>query len=968
MLDDSGPGAATLSAMIAGEVFKEQETVRSTVLAAILIDVLPECLPTAEARTLAAYRLRVIGQKIDGVSQQVGEVADDVREVGGGVTQANQTLTELRDLVIGREKGGQPDPDVLINGPLSALGLEEEYTAIRALEATDPRAAAARLTHVISRVETAGHANQTGPFKKQRAELLSRAGDPGAADAWLVVVDERLATGGIPALHEPLQAWRSLVVQGDSPSWLEARIASVTTLENWLLGDIDATNFIEQAVKADDAGDPAAIKWLVHAAEACLTDQCESSIVGVRDRLVTAADRSDDAALSVRLLLAVAEATADEDLWRRLLSAASPTGGRYEADVSALIHARRARSLFWSGRLADALTEYHNAYENAARALNWEDAAEWAKAAVHVMNAGDTIVLDELQALRDRESAFRAAGVGSMFPLSLANLHLSALAHLTESQANQRVRAARSSLRRYQNHSLLSGAITHEIDAHALTGRFWVQLGDADSAVGHFIIAGDLTQAASAAAELTVFHDCYEYLSSGLHRQRAVALRVAAEEADLIPDDQVARWAAIALTEARKKESTLFGPDTYVNSYKLIEGLASRFPVELVDELLAEIRQILPRPKHMYTTVDDQVAQILINLGGSGVGSREVVANCIAIAFEEADDIAVDIVSYARSLSNVLRPVRDRLLALVGDATPAPGQIMQLMNATMALVEIDDRSPALLSSADGFLSRALNRPPAYSKGSMARIAWVEEPAIIAKCLPINRRIELANEYVRRALDTKDMEANRASYAVAFVNLGPHLSNELRDSIFDQLLPLAGEPAQPTNFVDAMQQRFRNPLGRLRVSGDTGRLRRHALKALAVLATDVSRQQTVWRTAQKLIVSGQRTDSVAVASVGYELSKRGFAPELPWESMAYSADREMRQLAAALIPFLPTVDDEGVSNLAADADAHVRWELAIALKKLTERDDLERHERERIDGSISRLRDDPSYRVRSELPR
>lgn len=105
MLDDSGPGAATLSAMIAGEVFKEQETVRSTVLAAILIDVLPECLPTAEARTLAAYRLRVIGQKIDGVSQQVGEVADDVREVGGGVTQANQTLTELRDLVIGREKG-----------------------------------------------------------------------------------------------------------------------------------------------------------------------------------------------------------------------------------------------------------------------------------------------------------------------------------------------------------------------------------------------------------------------------------------------------------------------------------------------------------------------------------------------------------------------------------------------------------------------------------------------------------------------------------------------------------------------------------------------------------------------------------------------------------------------------------------------------------------------------------------------
>jgi hypothetical protein len=163
----------------------------------------------------------------------------------------------------------------------------------------------------------------------------------------------------------------------------------------------------------------------------------------------------------------------------------------------------------------------------------------------------------------------------------------------------------------------------------------------------------------------------------------------------------------------------------------------------------------------------------------------------------------------------------------------------------------------------------------------------------------------------------------------------------------------------------MERRFRNPFGGIVVSGGEGRLRRFALSALAVLATSSSRQEQVWRAAQRLIISGQRTDSVSVARVGYTLSERGFAPNLPWRSMAYSADPEMRQLAAALVPFLPELDYEAIADLVNDKVTNVRCELGISLRKLASQERTAMTEDQRL-GLVAKLRDDPSFRVRSSL--
>ena len=444
-----------------------------------------------------------------------------------------------------------------------------------------------------------------------------------------------------------------------------------------------------------------------------------------------------------------------------------------------------------------------------------------------------------------------------------------------------------------------------------------------------------------------------------------MALSVAAAEADLIPDEQVSRWAEIALAEAKKRDYTLSGPDTYVSSYKLLEGLATRFPLRLLNDLLAKIDLVLRRPQHVGRPIDDQVAGILVRLGhASSTAANTFVADRIATAFEQTDDIASDIAPYAKSLSPTLLLVKDRLITILESA---PERRIQSMNATMTLVEIGDRSPTLLAAAEGFITRELHRPLAYTANSVARVAWVEEPAVMAKCLDVDRRIALARHCLQRAVDVNDLEANRASYAVAFVNLGPHLPDDERNHVFDRLLPLAGESQKPTNLFDAMEKRFSNPLGNFVITGDQGILRRFTLAALAVLATDRDRQEQVWRAAQRLIVSGERIDSVSVAKVGYTLSQRGFAPNLPWRSMAYSADSEMRQLAAALIPFLPQLDLEAIGDLVNDKVTNVRCDLAVSLRRLAAREDPESALGEAWADLVTRLRRDPSFRVRSELP-
>jgi hypothetical protein len=133
------------------------------------------------------------------------------------------------------------------------------------------------------------------------------------------------------------------------------------------------------------------------------------------------------------------------------------------------------------------------------------------------------------------------------------------------------------------------------------------------------------------------------------------------------------------------------------------------------------------------------------------------------------------------------------------------------------------------------------------------------------------------------------------------------------------------------------QKFRNPLGSFRITGGEGRLRRNALEALQCWRPTLVDRNKCGEQRRSSSSRGGRRDSVTVAEVGFRLSERGFAPSLPCASMAYSADQEMRQLAAATLPSLSGVDFDAVESLSRDVVTNVRSELAISLGKLVERD-------------------------------
>jgi hypothetical protein len=484
-------------------------------------------------------------------------------------------------------------------------------------------------------------------------------------------------------------------------------------------------------------------------------------------------------------------------------------------------------------------------------------------------------------------------------------------------------------------------------------------MGHAEAAVPHFITAGEVSDAGAAAAELTIYYDCHRAAQSPLPGTRAAALHAAFRQADLIPDNLAAVWARAGLDEAKRQAVPPLSANTCLHGYEVLQGLANRFPDELVDEFLREIDPLLPR-SHGYRIMNEHVANILVGLGRSNPAHARAVAERIATVFEQPDDLASIVVDAARSLSQPLKLIRPRIEALLS-AAPERRQA-QRHRAALALVEIGENSPELTTIADDAVTTQLDTTPAHAA---RRAGSAEETAILAACLPDDRRAMRARRYCTRILDADDTERNRAIYASACRIAAADLPADIRNELFDELFPLH-TPAESRHPSDVVQRRLKDPFGFLRVQTRPGRLRRQVMKTLAVLASDDARQERAWRAAQPLAVSGDRYDANTVGDVGYTLARTGFAAHMPWDAMASSSDAEMRRLAAALIPFTPGVDAEAVTSLARDTNWAVRRDLAQAIGNLTRGSDDGGAVSEQFNDAVDILRSDSSYRVRSAL--
>ncbi|MGY4646263.1 hypothetical protein [Mycobacterium sp. URHB0021] len=294
------------------------------------------------------------------------------------------------------------------------------------------------------------------------------------------------------------------------------------------------------------------------------------------------------------------------------------------------------------------------------------------------------------------------------------------------------------------------------------------------------------------------------------------------------------------------------------------------------------------------------------------------------MTFEDADDIAYRISDTARSLAAPLRVVADRLRALL-----EPGEYrLGRRSAALTLAVIGDRSPEFVDYAQAAVTEQL--PDPHTGKVAGSPGNCEDAAIMSAVLPVQRRAELARYCAGRVADPGADENTRMIYANACRLAAEGLPAEIRAQLFDRMFP-QHNPPESQHPHDVMRRRFDNPFTFVRMTFHSAeRFRRHIAKALAVLATDHDRQDRLWKATQPLAVSGSRIDANTVGDVAFALAKAGYAAQLPWSAMAYGSDSEMRGLAAALIPYMPDVGSEVVTNLAGDSERGVRRELAQAI--------------------------------------
>jgi hypothetical protein len=971
LMDQDEAGARALSVVIAGEVLREPESDRSKALADALIAEFPACVAGPEQANLVAYQLRLIRETQKAIGDQIGGVDLTVAHVAASIHEVRRVL-EIRDPV-------RLDPEVLLKGPLAGLDLQPAYQEVRQLALDDPAAAAGRLSLIIGRIEANNYTRLARSFRRERADLLARAGElVAAADAWLPMVDDYLTGGYGSGVRDAADSWRAIATLDGAPEWLGYRGAVVPMLEGWLNFDYHASEPMNWALCTADANDPAATTWLAYAAEACLVEDYASGVDDVRDRLMEAAN-SVGSLMGIRLKLAIADAAGDESLWRQLLNDATPGSPKYSTEHSALIHARRARKLFWDGDLEQSVTEFRFAADLASRSRCWEDAANWTASARHILHQTGVVNVGESDALEQQEAALRSAGPGTLLEHALDSRDAALLTLIqVEAPGDVAARATDRSLRRYLQRSIVLAELNNERAAHLLLGRLSLREDQASSAVEHFIVAGEVLEAGNAAAKLDRYHDCSDWSASPALNTRTAALHAASQEADLIPDDRVWQWARIALDEAKSRVATNLDPLSCLPAYAILAGLAARLPDELIAESLDEVDHLLPRAEGPDRPSDEQVARILIGLGLHNNTHRAAIADRIATAFDLADPVASIVVENARSLSVALSTIKDRLHMLLTPASAS--RHAQVLNAGLALIEIGEQSLESVAVAEDFVCKELKI--AAGEGVKAPLAGAQRSAVIARCLPAGRQDELARAFADKALDGTGSELTRGNYATACEIMGSYLPSHIRDDLFDKLFPLRAvrsedvrssskfdrflssfwyladtEPATAAEFHELLIEADRTAYPK-------GHLRRCALRALAVLATNHDRRERLWKAAQQNTVSGDPADVLNVGDVGYALSMSGFATYLPWEAMANSPAAEMRKLAAKLIPLTSGLNFELVSNLARDAVPDVRQELAVSLSNL-DMNRLSGSDAEHMAIALAILLKDPSYRVRHD---
>ncbi|MGH3519747.1 MAG: hypothetical protein ACRDQ7_20605 [Haloechinothrix sp.] len=168
----------------------------------------------------------------------------------------------------------------------------------------------------------------------------------------------------------------------------------------------------------------------------------------------------------------------------------------------------------------------------------------------------------------------------------------------------------------------------------------------------------------------------------------AVAYSIIAEQADLLPDDQVADISAAALNildEARNgtlQDSPLLSPSVKLNAVKVLASLAERMPQEHARRLLEHMQPWVPREPNHYRHTDDDHVRACVGIATTNSDLRAEAIDQLMGLLDAADSgVSARVEREARELVQEHPDlVRDQLVPMTARGNRHAAQLLRAIS------------------------------------------------------------------------------------------------------------------------------------------------------------------------------------------------------------------------------------------------------------------------------------------------
>jgi hypothetical protein len=812
--------------------------------------------------------------------------------------------------------------DAVLLGPLASTEAQGLLDQAKELAADDPGAALALYRDVQSRLINAGFPGHASEFDDRVAALCVATGDEDTAIRLLMDAlwaadraGSTLQVDRVVGMLRDLAGFGPLGPTG-SQEPRTAALGAAFTIADFVSDHVHAPvpGPIEMPSAAIAlANDSDRARTILFAAEHALGNDDLAWIIAHRDQVeVTAsAIASRHLDISVRLRLALAEATGDWDGMLEVARSAMPR------DLRALTLARHARYLLLDAAPAEADREWRDAIGEACLAECNMDAADWLYSQRFIANRYGGPVVDEWHPLAVALSA--RPSKPKIVP-SAGNVREHALAALHYDKA----RTASINLRRQLLDGIRSASFVDEREARLLLGECYRDSGELPLAAVYSIGAGDYEGAREVAKAFgDNYHDVTELMKSPLSWVTACALQFATEQADLIPDedlDAVIELAFSAINDVKtgaRLDSPVLSPKMSLSGYGLLAALAERLSPCQARNLLEMLSDAVVVEEHHYRYTDESHVEIAAGIASAHSGHLRTTAveQLVGLFARRAHPFRTS--AWEVLVSN-LEQVRGRLTEIAAGGNREAA-------ALLSYADPDNVSPgAAQTAAQRLRTPTTNGPNGFGAG----VGDVSD-SLLAATLPAQDRIECVKMLISNARSPWEPAANRDSYLIAASNLVHDFDDEHRRDFLRQAMDFATNP--PRSEADAFNASFSSPLSSMRIN-DKSDCRPAAAFLAAKLAQTAEEKQLVRDTALRLIGVGTDDDYRVTKTLQVVRSEIGGSI-----GMLAQGSWTLRSLAAIMWAESTDMPDEFGAALCNDPDVRVRRALAQALVNTSHRE-------------------------------